>query len=111
MLELTPQQIAVLERFAAQGFRVVAFPLYESALSVRKGNCAALLGPVAGGSMKLVAEPCYLVEGNLSVRLTRAGKQWFVWKRKQLEATPERLAELQRFTEELGNLLRAPPTL
>ena len=111
MLELTPQQIAGLERFAAQGFRVVAFPLYESALAVRKGNCAALLGPVAGGGMKLVAEPCYLVEGNLSVRLILGGKQWFVWKKKQLEATPERLAELQRFAQELDNLLRVPPTL
>ncbi len=111
MLELTPQQMAVLERFAAQGFRVVAFPLYESAPGVRKENCAALLAPVAGGGMKLVAGPCYVVEGNLSVRLARGGKEWFVWKKKELEATPERLAELQRFAEELDNLLRASPNM
>ncbi len=106
-LELTSQQIAVLERLAAQGFQIVAFPLYASAVGVRKGNCAGLLGPVAGGGMELFGEPCYLVEGNLSVRIARDGKQWFVWKKKHLEATRKRLAELRRFAEELENALHA----
>jgi hypothetical protein len=107
MLELTLQQVAALERLAAQGFQVVAFALYANAVGLRKGNCAALLGPVAGGGLKLFGEPCYLVDGNLSVRVARSGKQWFVWKKKQVEAVPERLAELERFTEELSNLLHA----
>jgi hypothetical protein len=106
-LELTPQQIAVLERLAARGFQIVAFPLYASAVGVRKGNCAALLGPVAGGGMKLFGEPCYLVEGNLGARIARHERQWFVWKQKQLEVTPERLGELARFGEELKNALQA----
>ena len=107
MLELSPQQIAVLERLVAQAFQVVPFPPYANAVGLRKGNCAALLGPAEGGGMKLVAEPCYLVDGNLSVRVSRGGKNWFVWKKKQIEATPDRLAELQRFTAELRALLDA----
>ena len=107
MLELTPQQVAVLERLAAQGFRVVAFPLSANTVGVCKGSCAALLAPVEGGGLKLFGEPCYLVEGNLSVRITRGGKQWFVWKKNQIEATPARRAELAQFAEELGNLLQA----
>ncbi|MBI3671103.1 MAG: hypothetical protein HY237_15150 [Acidobacteria bacterium] len=107
MLEMTPQQIALLERLAAHGFEIVVFPLYSSAVGVRKGNCAALLQPVAGGAMKLFAEPCYLVGGNLSVRVRQGGKQWFVWKKKQLEATPERQAELDRFAAELSAMLLA----
>ena len=68
------------------------------------GNCAALLAPVAGG-MKLVAEPSYLVDGNLSVRVTRGARNYFVWKKKQIEVTPERRAELERFEAELNELL------
>ena len=75
MLELSPQQIAVLERLVAQGFQVVPFPPYANAVGLRKGNCAALVGPAEGGGMKLVAEPCYLVDGNLSVRVSRGDRK------------------------------------
>ncbi len=108
MLELTPQQIAALERLAARGFEIVAFPLYASAVGVRRGNCAALLQPIDGGTMRLFADPCYLVEGNLSVRVQRRGRAWFVWKKKQLEATRERQAELDTFAQELSELLLGP---
>ena len=105
MLELSPPQIAVLERLVARGFEPLAFPLYAGAVGVRKGNCAALLQPVQGGTLRLFGEPCYLVGGNLSVRVCRADKQWFVWKKNQLEASAARLAELDQFTSELISLL------
>lgn len=105
MLELTPHQYSVLERIAREGFQLVSFPLYPNAVGVRKGNCAALLGPVEGGGMKFAAAPCFLVEGNLSVRVSRGGRQRFVWKKKQVEVTPEREAELERFATELRALL------
>ncbi len=106
MLELTPPQIALLERLVARGFEPVAFPLYASAVGVRKGNCAALLQPVPAGGFQLFGAACYLVEGNLTVRIQRGGKRWFVWKKKQVEATPARLAELDEFTAELTSLLQ-----
>ncbi len=105
MLELTPLQLSVLERLATEGFQLVAFPLYANAVGVRKGNCAALLGPVERGGMQFAVEPCFLVDANLSVRVSRGGRQWFVWKKKQVEVTPEREAELQRFAAELRVLL------
>ncbi len=101
MLELTPQQIALLERLRGKGFLFVAFSLYANAIGVRKSNCAALLVPFEGSGLRLFGEPSYLVNGNLSVRVTRGGRQWFVWKKQQIEVTPERQAELQRFAEEL----------
>lgn len=105
MLELTPPQIAVLERLIPHGFHGVAFPLYESSVGVRKGNCAALLQPVAGDGMRIFGEPCFLVDNNLSVRVNRDGRLWFVFKKKQIEATAGLLAELSAFTEELSTLL------
>ena len=105
MLELTPQQTAVLERLLARGFQPVAFPLYANAVGVRKGDCAALLGPVGSGGLCLLGQPSYLVDDNLSVRVTRGSRQWFVWKKNQVEVTPERRAELEQFTAELAALL------
>lgn len=105
MLELSPKQIGILEKIAANGFAIVAFPLYASAVGVRKGNCAALLTPVPNVGMTLLGEPCWLVNGNLSVRVQRNGVELFVWKKQEVEATPERLAEVADFRRELDELL------
>jgi hypothetical protein len=105
MLELTPQQIELLQRLRARGFDFVAFPMYERHIGARKGNCAALLEPVADAGMKIFGEPCYLVAGHLSVRATRRRRPWFVWKEQKVEATPERLAELAQFVRELSQAL------
>lgn len=106
MIELSPQQIAILERLISAGFSIVAFPLYANAVGARKGECAALLEPLAGGGFKLFGEPCLLLEGNLSVRITEKGKAWFVWKKLRLEATPERISDLNGFVAELKLLLK-----
>jgi hypothetical protein len=105
MNELSPQQIAILQRLASRGFAAVAFPLYANAVGVRKGSCAALLEPIASGGFRVYGEPCLLLEGNLTVRITEKGKSWFVWKKLRLEATPERLSELENFVAELKLLL------
>ena len=105
MNELSPQQIGILERLAAKDFILVAFPLYANAVGVRKGSCAALLDPIANGGFRVFGEPCFLLEGNLTVRVTEKGKTWFVWKKQRLEATAERLSELEAFVAELKVLL------
>jgi hypothetical protein len=104
-MELSPQQIGVLERLITHGFAGVAFPLYANAVGVRKGSCAALLDPVANAAFRVFGEPCFLLEGNLTVRVAEKGKTWFVWKKQRLEATPERLVELEKFVAELKLLL------
>ncbi len=99
----------VVERLFAAGFRPIAIPPYESALCMRKGNCAALLAPVPNAGLKLLAPPSFLVEGNLSVKLKRGPGEVFVWKKQEVEATPERLKELESFRRELTELLDVPP--
>ena len=105
MNEFNPQQIGILERLVAKEFILVAFPLYANAVGVRKGNCAALLDPIANGGFRVFGEPCMLLEGNFTVRITEKGKSWFVWKKQRLEATAERLKELENFVAELNLLL------
>jgi hypothetical protein len=104
-MELSPRQISILERISSSGFSIVAFPLYANAVGLRKGNCAALLDPIANNGFRLYGEPCLLLEGNLTVRITEKEKTWFVWKKQRIEATAERLAELEIFVAELRALL------
>jgi hypothetical protein len=110
MVEFTPQQMQVLERLFAAGFRPIAIPPYESALCVRRGECAAVLSPIANGGLKLLAPPSYLVDGNLSVRLKRGAGEVFVWKKTELPATPERLQEVATFRRELTDILELSQT-
>src|SRR5258708_29127677 len=107
MNEFSPQQIGILERLIAKDFILVAFPLYANAVGVRKGSCAALLDPVPGGGFRLFGEPCVLLDGNLTVRVRDKNQSWFVWKKQRLEATPQRLSELDGFVAELKILLES----
>jgi hypothetical protein len=109
MQELTPRQIEIIERLFTNGFRPIAIPRYESALCMKKGECAAILAPVPNGGLKLLAPPSYLVDGNLSVKLTRDSGEVFVWKKKEVKATHEKLKELESFRRELTELLDMPP--
>ncbi|HUL16928.1 MAG TPA: hypothetical protein VLV88_13100 [Terriglobales bacterium] len=106
MVELSPQQIDLLKRLFAAGFRPIAIPPYESALCIHRGECAALLAPVEGGGLRLLSPPTFLVDGNLGVRIKRTSGDVFVWKHSEMEATPERLRELEGFAGSLDEILR-----
>jgi hypothetical protein len=105
MLELSPVQMKILEELFAAGFRPVAIPPYESALCVRRGDCAAVLSPIPNGGLRLLAPPAYIIDGNFSVKLRRGSRDVFVWKKTELDATPERLDELALFRQELTEQL------
>ena len=109
MHELTRQQMQIMERLFEAGFRPIAIPPYETALCMRKGECAAVLAPVQNGGLKVLAPPSYLVAGNLSAKLKRGSGEVFVWKKKEEEATPEKLRELESFRRELTEILDLPP--
>jgi hypothetical protein len=107
VVELTPQQMQIMERLFEAGFRPMAIPPYESALCVRRGECAAVLAPVPNGGLKLLAPPSYLVSGNFGVRVKRGAGEFFVWKKNELPATPERLQGLEVFRADLTKIIGA----
>jgi hypothetical protein len=104
-MDLTPQQIAILERLQAREFEIVAFPMYASHVGIRKGNCAALLAVIASSGFALFGSAAYLMGGNFAVLVRRDGQDLFVWKKEKLEATADRLAELEAFTTALSEAL------
>jgi hypothetical protein len=103
-LELSPGQLALLEKLIAAGFEIVAYPLYESQIGVRFENCGALLSPEAGG-FRLLGSAFVLVDGKPSVRVTRGGRARFVFKSREVKATPELDEKLKSFTRRLMRLL------
>jgi hypothetical protein len=104
-MELTPQQLKSLTRLQGRGFEVVAFPMYESYVGIRKGNCGALLAPAGPEGFALYGEPSYLVAGGLSARTIQSDGHWFVRKQDKVAASPERTAELETFAAELVDTL------
>jgi hypothetical protein len=104
-MDLTPNQAALLQRILSVGFELIAFPVYPNHIGIRRGNCAALLAPIAPETFKIFAEPAYLVDGNLSARITLDGHEYFIWKKQKLEATPARRAELTSFAGDLAGAL------
>jgi hypothetical protein len=105
MMELTQKQIRVLEQLFVAGFRPIAIPPYENALCVHKGECAAVLAPVENGGLRLLAPATFLVQGNLSVKLKKATGDVFVWKREEIQATQERLKQLEDFRVALAGIV------
>jgi len=104
-MELSERQIQVLQRLFAEGFRPIAIPPYESALCMHRGECAVLLAPVDGGGLRILAPASFLVDGKFGVRVKRGQGEVVVSKQKELQVTPERLKELERFQTTLGELL------
>ena len=105
MPELTPQQMKIFERLFGAGFRPIAIPPYENALCVRRGECAAVLTPVPNGGLRMLAPATYIIDGNLGVKLKKGDREVFVWKKREVEATPERLREMEAFRRELTSIL------
>ncbi|MGH9745952.1 MAG: hypothetical protein ACRD59_07570 [Candidatus Acidiferrales bacterium] len=104
-MDLTPQQAALLQRLHTLGFELVAFPIYPNHVGIRKGNCAALLAPAGSSAFQIFTAPTYLVEGNLSAKITLDGHEHYIWKKQKLEATPSRRAELEEFAAGLADAL------
>ena len=104
-MDLSPKQAVILQRTLSLGFELIAFPVYPNHVGIRRGNCAALLAPTAPDTFRVFAEPAYLVDGNLSARITLDGHDYFIWKKQKLEATAARRAELTSFAADLSDAL------
>jgi hypothetical protein len=104
-MEITAQQASILDRLRTHDFQIVAFPMYESYVGVRRGNCAALLAPQASGGFGIFGQPTYLIGGNLSAKMLQGDGHYFVAKKDKLEATAERTNELDAFAAELAQAL------
>lgn len=79
--------------------------MYAQAVGIRRGEFASLLKPEPGGTFSFFGDAFVLIDSNPGVRIKRPSGDVFVWKGKEVPATPQRVASLARFRNELERLL------
>lgn len=99
-----PDSAQQLQAIYMAGFEIESFERFPNTVGVIKGNCIALVRPTPVG-LKLVGQPGWHMGEVLGVLVERAGKQLFQFKSETVEATPERLSELELFSRELEALM------
>jgi hypothetical protein len=98
----------ILQSLYLAGFELQTFDRFPRAIGVIKGNCIALLEP-GGNGLRFIGKPGWRLGEVLGVLTTQAGRQVFQAKDQFVEATPERLEQLQEFETELTRLLDPKP--
>lgn len=97
---------AQLQRIYLAGFELQTFDRYPKLIGAIKGNCVALLIPGIDG-LQIMGTPGWRMGEVLGVLTEVAGRKVFQAKSEIIDATPERLAELDAFRHELQQLLSA----
>jgi len=95
-----------LQRIYLAGFELQTFERFPKAIGVVKGNCVALVTATPAG-LSLIGTPGWRMGEVLGVLVEKDGRKVFQAKSEEVEATPERLSELDRFRAELNDLLVA----
>jgi len=101
---LTPTQVATLERFLRSGFTFVTLERYARYLGVEKNGFIALLD-ASGGKLTVFSQVGYRMGDDIGMLVERGEGKAFVWKEQAVDATPELLAAYDRFKGELDDLL------
>jgi len=95
-----------LQRIYLAGFELQTFDRFPKCVGVIRDNCIALLVPGVDG-LQVLGSPGWHMGEVMGVLTEKDGKQVFQAKSDIVEATPERLATLQKFRQDLANLLKA----
>jgi hypothetical protein len=93
-----------LQRIYMAGFELQTFDRFPNSIGVVKGNCVALLTPTPTG-LTTIGTPGWKMGEVFGVLTELQGRKVFQAKTEVIDATPERLQELQRFRDELRQLL------
>ena len=98
----------ILQSLYLAGFELQTFDRFPRAIGVIKGDCIALLEPGNNG-LRFIGRPGWRLGEVLGVLTTKDGRQVFQAKDQLVEATPERLKQVQEFESELSTLLNPKP--
>ena len=96
-----PDSAEQLQRIYLAGFELQTFERFPKCIGVMRDNCVALLVPGVDG-LQILGTPGWRMGEVMGVLTEREGRQVFQAKNEIVEATPERLALLQRFRQDLA---------
>lgn len=101
-----PNSAEQLQRMYLAGFELQTFDRFPKCVGVIRDQCIALLVPGVDG-LQILGTPGWRIGEVMGVLTEFQGRKVFQAKNETLEATPERLGALQRFREDLNQILRA----
>jgi hypothetical protein len=101
-----PDPAEQLQKIYLAGFELQSFEQFPTAVAAVKGNCMVLLQATPAG-LQSIGQPGWRMGSGdrLGVLVEKEGKRFFQNKLNIVEATPERLAEVDAFRQEVENLL------
>jgi hypothetical protein len=101
-----PDSAEQLQRLYLAGFELQTFDRYPNTVGVLRDGCIALLRATPTG-LTLIGAPGWRMGEVLGVLVEKDGHPVFQAKTEIVEATPERLAALEKFRAELEQMLTA----
>jgi hypothetical protein len=101
-----PDPAEQLQRIYLAGFELHVFDRYPNSIGVIRDGCVALLRSTPVG-LELIGAPGWRMGEVLGVLVEKQGKQVFQAKSEIVEATPQRLDVLQKFKDDLEQLMTA----
>jgi hypothetical protein len=100
-----PDPAEQLQKLYLAGFELQTFDRFPKAVGVLRDGCIAFLVPGPEG-LQILGNAGWRMGESLGPLVERGGKKLFIHKEEILEATPERIALLERFRSDLQRLLR-----
>ncbi len=99
-----PDSAEQLQRLYLAGFELQTFERYPKCIGVVREGCVALLVPGVDG-LQILGTPGWRMGEVMGVLTEREGRRVFQAKAEVLEATAERLAILQKFRDDVAEVL------
>ena len=104
-----PDPAEILQRLYIAGFDLHTFERYPNTVGVSRGSVMAMLQPNPQG-FQILGSPGWKIGESIGVLTTKEGRKVFQNKSEIVEATPERVALLERFKDELEQALAGKPS-
>jgi hypothetical protein len=104
-----PDSAEQLQRLYVAGFELQTFDRYPKCIGIIRDDCVALLVPGVDG-LQILGTPGWRMGEVMGVLTEKEGRQVFQAKSDVIEATPEKLAVLRKFREDLATVLRGEET-
>jgi hypothetical protein len=101
-----PDSAEQLQQLYVAGFELQTFERYPKCIGVIRDQCVALLVPGVDG-LQILGTPGWRMGEVMGVLTELEGRKVFQAKQEVVEATPERLAALEKFRSDLTKLLHA----
>jgi hypothetical protein len=93
-----------LQKLYLAGFEFQTFERFPNAVGVLRKDCIVLMLPTPQG-LQMIGTPGWRMGEAIGVLVEMQGRQVFQNKAEIVEATPERLKELEQFREDVKQVL------